>query len=497
MDFIDPHKRRINKIKLIVGYVLIAWAVVMATLVLKYQSEGYGFGKNGQLIQNGLVYLTSSPNPAAIYLNGLNSNNSTNARLELPAGAYTIKLIRPGYRPWQRAVGVEGDSVERFDYPFLFPTKLITTTVQNYSTQPGLVLQSPSRRWLLVQQTASDTTFDEYDLSTPKQLKATPLTIPNSVVVANTTPGASQWQFVGWASDNVHVLLDRVTNGTNDYILFDIQAPDQSVDLTKTLALNNSTQPSLASGKFDQYFLFDPSSGSLATASLSSPQPTPLLEHVLTYKAYSPTEVVYTTDNQAPAGMVLVRWLNGSTDYTLRQLQAGASTYLLDLTQYNGDWYLVAGDSSEAKTYVYANPQLVLGSQPAQPLVPAAILKVNNPNYEAFSANAQFVMAENGSSFSVYDAENDKSYTYQRPDSLASGQHATWMDGDRLTYSANGHVVVFEYDDANPQTLQTALNGSQPYFDTNYQWVYALDKSTDPANPVALTQTGLLIPSDQ
>jgi hypothetical protein len=497
MDFIDPHIRRINKIKLLVGYVLIGCAVIMTTLVLLYQAKGYGFGKNGQIIQNGLVYISSSPSPATIYLNGIKNNAQTNARLGLPAGEYTVQLTRTGYRSWQRAVGVEGGSVERFNYPFLFPQKLITTTVQTYAEQPNLVIQSPNRRWLLIQQLGSDTTFDMFDLSTPKLLKSTPETIPASLLPASPSTSPAAWQMISWSTDNIHVLLDRIGDGSNDYILFDTQAPDQSVDLTKALNLNNATAPAFDNNSYNQYYLFDQASGTLTTATLANPQPVPVLEHVLAYKTYGNSNVLYVTDYQATAGSVLVRWLQGSNTYTLRQLQSGATNYLLDLTQYGGNWYVVAGDSSGDKTYVYENPINVLNSQPVQPLVPVDILKVDQPNFEAFSASAQFVMAENGTSFSVYDVQNEKSYTYQVSTPITTGLHALWMDGDRLDYVSNSHIVVFDYDDANQQTLQPAIDGAQDFFDQNYKWSYCLTTTADPTTPFALAQTSLLIPADQ
>jgi hypothetical protein len=106
-------------------------------------------------------------------------------------------------------------------------------------------------------------------------------------------------------------------------------------------------------------------------------------------------------------------------------------------------------------------------------------------------------MTENGNSFSVYDVENDNSYTYQVSAPILAGQHALWMDGDRLYYVSNGRVVIFDYDDANQQTLQPAVNGAQDFFDQNYKWSYTIAQSSDPNNPFALTQTSLLIPADQ
>lgn len=497
MDFIDPKKRRANKIRLIIGYVLISLAITMTTLMLLYEAYGYGFGKNGQLIQSGLVFINSTPAPANIYLNGVLSSAQTNARLNLPAGQYTIKLVRNGYRPWQRAVGVVGGSVERFDYPMLFPIKMLPVAKQRFTAQPGLFLQSPNRQWLLIQQPGNDTTFTQYDISNAKQLVQSTVAIPASIAPAN-QPGVT-WQLVKWSSDNVHVLIDRIVNGTNDYILFNRQNPAQTIDLTKALNLNNTTQPDFLNNAYNQFYLFDPTSGTLSSASLTSPQPTTILTNVLAYKQYGSNIILYATPDKTSPGQVSVRLKQGASIYRLNPLTAHAANYLLDLAQYNGNWFIAEGDSSQNKVYVYENPQSVLSNTPAMPLVPAAILKINQPNFIAFSANTQFVMAESGTSFAVFDAQNNKTYAYTSPKPLTGQAHATWMDGDRIDYVSNGAVYVFDYDGANQQTLQPALNATPIFFDQAYQYSYTLASTIHPLPqaPVSLYQTSMLIPADQ
>ena len=112
-------------------------AVLLLALVLFYEARGYGFSKNGQIIQNGLLFVTTTPNPAYITLNGVLNSATTNARLELPAGQYTLELSKTGYHPWKRVVDVDGGSVEYFDYPFLFPETIKTTAVTNSVPRPG------------------------------------------------------------------------------------------------------------------------------------------------------------------------------------------------------------------------------------------------------------------------------------------------------------------------------------------------------------------------
>src|SRR5476651_307831 len=97
MDYLDSGKQLRHRIILLVGYVCIAVAIGIATLVLWYQAYVFGLGKNNTVIQNGLVFASSQPNPADIYLNGVLNKAKTDTRLLLPAAIYQLKLSRAGY----------------------------------------------------------------------------------------------------------------------------------------------------------------------------------------------------------------------------------------------------------------------------------------------------------------------------------------------------------------------------------------------------------------
>ncbi len=489
MDFLDPIKKHAHKVRLLIGYVLMAVLVILSTVILLYQAYGYGFDKYGQIIQNGLVFVSSAPTGADIYLNDSSSHGKTNTRLVLPAGQYTLKLQRDGYRPWLRSLGVEGGSVERFDYPLLFPTKLTTASVHAYAAQPGLITQSPDRRWLIVAQSDSAADFDLYDLSNRTQPPTT-LTLPTNVITFG--PGAQGWQFVSWANDNRRVLLQHVYAGGSEYILLDRQTPSDSVNLTKTLALNSNIQLALSNKRYDHYFVYDPVNMTLGNLTLSDPTIAPLLSHVLAFKTYNDNIVLYATDAGTSSGQATVALLQDTKSYKLRTVAAGGA-YELNLASYNGSLYVAAGAAVEDKIYVYQDPLKVLQSSSGQPLVPAAILKVTEPNTLNFSSGGRFIAAENGQSFVVYDALNDKTYSYQLSIPVDAGQYAAWMDNDRLVLTSDGKIVVFDYDDANQTTLSSAEPGALPYFDAKYQYFYNLAPATSGPD-VNLTSTALTVP---
>jgi hypothetical protein len=493
MDFLDPKKRKRNTVLMFTGYVLIGVAITIATVVLLYQAYGFGLGKNGAVIQNGLLFFSSQPHPADIYVDGKLNKSQTNARLVLPEGIYNIQLTRSGYRPWQRMVELDGGSVEHFDYPLLFPSNLTTTKLQNYTAAPGLTAQSPDHRWLLIEKPASMTDFDIYDLKNPSKAPTT-LSLPSSLLTPATT--SQSWQLVSWADDNQHVLLQHLYDGKTEYILVDRSAADQSVNLNQTLSGDSFTGLTLDNLKYDQYYLYNTADDSLDTATLKAPAPVPVLTHVLAYQAYGSNTVLYVTDTGAATGKVVVKEQIGSQSYTIQNLSAG-TTYLLDLTTYSSVPYVAVGAASEDKVYIYKDPIGQLSAQPDHVPVPIQVQRVINPTYLSFSPNAQFILTEGGQQFSIYDIGNTHGYSYTATAPIDAPQtHAAWMDGDRLTYVSNGKLLVFDYDHTNQQTLMPAGSAYLPAFAPDYSYMYSLA-------PVAgstgfnLTQTSLYTAADR
>lgn len=495
MDLLDPKKRRIHNIKLIVGYILIAIAIGLSTILLLYTAYGYGLHK-GQVIQNGLIYVSSTPSGSKVYVNG-QQNGTTGERLFLQTGSYMMKVERNGYRTWSREVTVEGGTVEHFDYPFLFPVDLHTSSLQSYAAAPDMATQSPDRRWVLVEQPGKIGSFDMWDMKNSKSRVDTTVALPGGLLTAST--GSDSLQSVQWSNDNRHVLLQHTYSGGSEYVMFDTQDPSQSVNLTKTFDLSPTEQLSLQNLQYDHYFIYDTKSDVLGTASLSNTAVVPMVENVLAFKTYNSNIVLYVTGKGAPNGQVEVKLFQNNTTYLIRTLPVD-TTYLVNLAQYNDSWYIAAGAQHDNRVYVYQDPISVLAQGSDSILIPNTILRVNQPNYLEFSANTQFVVASNGNHFAVYDAQYDKTYAYTIDQPFDAAQpHATWMDGDRLTYVSNGKLVVFDYDSTNPQVLMPADANYLPFFDQNYHYAYtlALSKPTDGSVPQEqLTATPLLTPAD-
>lgn len=491
MDYLDLKKHSRHHVMLFIGYILVAVAIVLGARILVYEAYGFGIGKNGTIIQNGLIFFSSQPNPANIYLNNQLESVQTNSRLLLPEGIYHVRLSRNGYQDWQRTIELEGGSVQHFDYPLLIPKKLTAKKIQSFSAGPGLLTQSPDQRWLLIEAPGSMTDFNVYDLKNPAKPPVA-ISLPANLLSKAATAGES-WQLGEWADDNQHVLLQHSFDGKTEFVMLDRANPSQSLNLNTSLA-TNPAKLTLKNRKYDQYYLYD-NKGSLQTASLKGTPITPVLEHVLAYQSYGSDTLLYVTGDGAPPGSVLVKLRVGDRTSTIRSLP-DSTTYLVDLTTYSGTMYVAAGDKADNRVYIYKDPAGQLSAQPNQAPVPTQVLHVPQPNFLSFSPNAQFIMTSNGNYFGVYDIENNNGYNYTASEPLDPPQtHASWMDGDRLVYVSGGKLVLFDYDGTNHQTLTPTASQYLPAFAPDYKDVYALTPAA--AGQFDLTDTSLLIPADR
>ncbi len=486
MDFLDPKKKRAHKIRLYIGYALMAVALGIGTLILVFAAYGYDIDRRtGDVIQNGLIIVDAHPEAATISVNGANKG-TTDSRLILPAGKYTVQLHRDGYRDWSHAVNLEGSSIEQLVYPLLFPTKLATRTLQDYATPPSMASESLDHHWLVVQQPESANTFNIVDLNNAKN----PITTVN-LPTDTFTPaaGAHSYEAVEWASDNNHLLMKHNFTGGSEFVILDRDNPASSLNVNKLFNATAFSGVGLRDKKPDQLYLFNAADGSLSHADTKSKVITPLLQHIISFKSYQDNTLLYVTNPAASVKEVEVHaWQNGQ-DYLLRTLPI-AGTYLLDMAQFNGHFYIAAGSPVDGHTYVYKDAFSDLTRHPIRVPQPFRVLIVSGAQYMSFSAIARFVAVQGGTNFAVYDIETGRQFRYDTKLPLEQNQKAVWVDGHRLSLVSANAINIFDFDGTNMQKLSSGLPAFIPFFDRDYTAMLTVAPSAD---KTALLRTELKV----
>ncbi|GAC1387043.1 MAG: hypothetical protein NVS1B7_6150 [Candidatus Saccharimonadales bacterium] len=490
MDFLDPKKKRLHNIQLFIGYALMTVVLGFATLVLvNIITFGYDLDrKTGQVIQNGLLFVDAHPESASILLNG-HSKGNTGARLTIPAGQYVLRLERSGYRSWQRGFTLDGAKVERFVYPFLFPTRLVTKDVDLFTALPGFATESPDRHWFISDQGNSLTNFEKVDLT------ASDNTISSIIVSADlftSGPGEHHLDVVEWASDNRHVLIKHTFGSSFEFVILDHEQPAASLNISKILPTVPIAEIALRDKHIDQVYVLTSTDRSLINVDIKSKQLTLVAPHVAGFKPFGNDQVLFMTTDGAKPQTVTAKLKDSSSIVTLRTLASGTK-YILEMAQFNGNVYVAVGSNSEDKIYEYKDPTARLKQSPATPVVPIALLKVVNPQYASFSKNNRFFEVQAGGKFAVYDAETDRGYRYDTKLTLDMPYKASWMDGHRIALLSAGKVVIFDYDGTNVQTLSQASANYEIFFDKDYTALYTVALSLNVKDHTALTRTELKV----
>jgi PEGA domain len=478
MDFLDPRKRKARRNRLIIGYFLFAVVIALATVILVYGANGVGINtKTGQIVENGLLFVDSQPGGATISLNGKAQGPKTGARFVLPAGIYKLSLSKAGYRGWSRSIVLYEQGIDRYVYPFLFPTKPQITQLKLYPSIPPLLTETPDRHFLLVAEPGlTSLTFDQYD-STDLAAGSQVLNLPRDLITGDASP--TTFKEVEWSDDNKHLLLQHDTAAGREFIVFDRSDPTKSFNVNKLFNVS-PTDVRLRDKKIDQLYIYNQTDASLQVADTGQGILLPVfLHHVLAFKAYGSTLITYVTDIDGKPGQVQARiWDDGKT-YPLYTFNAG-SYYLIDAAQFQSHWYYVAGSDKADRIAIFKDPIDSINNPTFAKAVPLLSFVLPQASKLSFSENTRFISVEAGQSMAVYDIERAEAFYYTVKAPLTAPLH--WMDGHRLIGQSAGNVYVIDFDNNNPQSVTPTIYPQGAYFNRNYQQMMTLADS--PNGPV-------------
>ena len=490
MDFLDPNKKRSNKIKLYIGYLLVAIAISLGALVLLFANAGYRVDGSGNITQNGLVFVNSHPGGANIYIEGLHNKyktqGKTDTKFELREGSYKVTLQKEGYRSWQREINIEGGLVERLAYPFLFPEKLKDNDLKSYDNEPKIVSSSPDRNWIIAQQPDNFLQFDVFNANEPEK-PSTIFKIPEGLLTPAQT--AQSLKVLEWSADNSNILMKHEFDSQAEFVIVNKDKTDTSININK-LTGQQPFNVTLKDRKVGQLYLQMAADGLLQTVDIKTKALTPLVNHVLSFKSHGDDMLVYVEPNAEKPDVVNVKIKTKDKDYMLRELPS-KTTYVTNVAKFDSAWYVVVGAASDNKVYIYKNPLDSLAKDSQKPLF-ARTLRINNPKKVSFSANARMMAAQSDQSFAVFDAETDRQYRYKINDKFDTNRPAEWMDGHRLATSTDKSVLIFDFDGINAQKLMPINPNTDVLFDRDYENAYTLNPVNNDGKS-KLVQTKLLV----
>lgn len=109
----------------ILFYVFAALYLALCPLIIMY-ALGYIYlpGEERGIIKTGLIYLSTAPEGATVYLNGSRFTGRTPTVLrDLIPGSYNVRLMLKGYAAWSETVPVEAEKATVLESVLLLPEK--------------------------------------------------------------------------------------------------------------------------------------------------------------------------------------------------------------------------------------------------------------------------------------------------------------------------------------------------------------------------------------
>lgn len=495
MDYLDPKKKKAQRIQLMIGYVLLGIAISIATVVFVYLANGYYIDREtGVVIQNGLIYVDSRPETANVFLNGVQQNGTTDARLVVPEGVYDIELRRTGYKSWNRNLRLEGGKLRRLTYARLIPEELNAESVVSLATLPSAVSQSNDKRWLVLAYSNNKLQLQYIDLNRTT-LALTELPLPLDLITA-TIPG--EWKILEWADDQKVFLAEYRTAEGVEYVLIDRDDPAKSKNVSKLFSNVVFTEVSLRDRKNDLLFLHDTASGNIYRANAGNGQSELFVEGAVDYVAYGNDAVLYVTRKDAGEGMVKAVLKKGDTLYPLRDIHAD-STYLLEMARNGNALVMGIGSPAENRIIVYNDPINALRQNDFSTLpVPTTVLRVEKPEELTISSDASVILARGGQKFATHEFEEDRTYVFDTEYPITSGQELNWMDGQHIMMGvAENDQLVMDFDGSN----QLLLSKSQPtlgsIFDGPINRQFTFNPPGADGSAAQLVRTFLRTPADR
>lgn len=494
MDFLDPKKRRAQQVRLLIGHGLMVLLVAISTYILVYRAYGYGIDtKTGEVIQKGLVFVDSAPDGAQILINGKYYGN-TNKSFALDEGKYSVEINKTGYRTWKHELDLQGGSVMRLSYPFLFPAKLSSAEFTSFSKPLDLITQSPDKSIMVF---SEKNVLSSLTLVNVNKLKnnlptSSKITLAKNLFTAGS--GKHSLKMIEWSTDNKHILVQHSWAKGSEFVMLDIDQPTQSFNISNRLT-NKPVKISLINKKYDNLFIFTKDK-LLSKYNVKDDKLTTFAKNIISFKPHGDKDVLLTRISSDKKTAELV-FIDGDKSYLIRKMPV-ADDYLINLAQYENNWYIAIAVNSEKKTYIYKNPQNLYGIQPSLKNVLTIVMGTNlGVDKLEFSDNARFIMAKAGQQFAVYDNEQDQKFNYYFKDKLDSKFPTNWMDGHRIITRSDSKITVFDFDETNIQQLVSTEQSAPVFFNRDYTELYNLNPSKKNKAQQALYITQMRTPADQ
>jgi len=458
------------------SYGVMTLATVLLTALAIFYAMGYRFDQSTLVFeQGGLVQFRSSPEGAAVVVDGKMQDFTTPGRANLTAGVHTIAMQLNGYREWQRTVTLAPGQLLWLNYTRFVPNSVTTLPLKTFSSLDS-VSTSPDKRWMLFQPKADAPNLTLADISNEKSPTYTNLTLPDNKL-SKTNNSYGTLNIVEWDLSSRYFIVHQKNGSDDEWLRVDSQKPNDAVNVTNLFGLGISE---LHFAGNNSNVMYATTNGVLRRLDIgASDASAALVSDVTHFSVYGDGTVSFIAKRQsdpsnADTAQQIVGLYTNNKETDVQTYPAEAALFIV-YGQYDNHNYLAVhkGDgaiqilrdpaTSTKETAEFASFNLAK---------PAQWLKMSN--------DGRMITAGYDDVVTTYDLEIGKAYQSTLPFMGTSNVNPmSWLD-DYYLWSDNGSRLHFvEFDGQNDREITTVAPGFDVTLSQNGNVLFSIGKNND------------------
>ena len=451
-------RKKIQTTKLVITEIFMLIIIVLTVVILTFVVMGYHLNEDGKLEQSGLVQVESTPDGAAVIIDGEVLPSKTDTNKILKEGEHTVKIEKPGYTSWQKTVSSRPGFLTKLSYPRLYKTDRKAESVYTFETTPDTFLVSPNRDTILT----ADNNSLKLQLINIHSNSVKPVEVDLSKLLVDST---GEKTILEWNKDNSRIILKFTKNDTPHFAVVDLEHPSLSIDLTTSFDIQISALH-FRNDSGDQLFILE--NNHLRTISIADKQISGILvEDVKTFSNLSEKVLLVTKTNQLSlydAGDKSTLPLFTSTAENIRPIISEYIGRTTTALSEDNNVTIYRGDLPTEKTLDKEKP---LGEP-----VGKYTLEFGTPQDFFMQAKNQIIVSKKDKNLSVFDLENYQVSTFALPTSLTF-----WPDEYTIGLVSDGTLSVYDFDGTNRIDLGEAESGFPATISKDNNYLYLVRKT--------------------
>lgn len=231
----------IRKTRRFIFYTFLILFIILAYIVILY-SQGYSFDwRKKSLVVTGAFYFKSYPKEADIYINNEYQGKTNKFIKRLLPEEYSVKIFKPGYYEWQKALKVESKLVTEAKNILLIKKNPSVNQITNYNVKHLSFSNDKKKIIYLTDKATKEIDPTKQKVADPREIITYSKFALRLMDLTNNTdaqisfpriPKLSDLLEISWSPDDKRLLL---LFPHNHYYILDLENPSEIIDLNNLI----------------------------------------------------------------------------------------------------------------------------------------------------------------------------------------------------------------------------------------------------------------------